>query len=295
VSNGCRGRRWVGLAVLAGAGCGGWVTAFNECNPDKGALLGRTTVEMDVRKVVVRSGEVPVGNLVVDAMYEAAAAACAGGSNPCPVAALENSGGIRSTTACGERESIPVGSIYDSDVSDLLPFVTNQVVTVEVTGEELWLMLERSVSLLGQVGESGAAGYFLQVHGVFFEVDCARTAQSLSLAQDRILNRGQRVDPAKVTVAGQPLDLGASYVVAMNSFVAGAKDGFLALAQRDADDAVVRDASGKVQTKAVQYVTLGGSRLSDADALRRLVGTRGVVAPRIEGRIRLLGSCVPSQ
>lgn len=160
-------------ALACTTGCGGWLVAFNECNPDKGNALGRTTVELDVRKVAVRTAEAPVGNLVVDAMFEAATDACAPNDpmRPCPVAVLENAGGIRNTTACGERETIPVGSLYEADITDMLPFSTNQLVVVEVTGEELWLMLERASSILGQVGEAGAAGFFLQVRNVEFEID----------------------------------------------------------------------------------------------------------------------------
>lgn len=289
---GCVGLLLLGPCLLQ---CGGgWLTAFNECDPDKGELLGRTTVEMDVRRVAVRSGEAAVGNLVVDAIFDAAVADCGGGEG-CPVAAVENSGGIRATTSCGERKSIPVGYIHDADVADLLPFVINQLAVVDVTGEELWLMLERSVSVLGQVGESGAAGYFLQVHAISFEVDCSRAAQTLSLGADRILNRGSRVDPARVTIAGQPLRLDATYKIAMNDFVATARDGFLALAERNADDSVRKDDQGKFITKPRTYVTVNGQRLHEADALRRFIRNRGIVAPRVEGRIRVKDSCIPLQ
>jgi 2',3'-cyclic-nucleotide 2'-phosphodiesterase (5'-nucleotidase family) len=176
----------------------------------------------------------------------------------------------------------------------MLPFATNQLVVVNVTGEELWLMLEHSATLLGQVGESGAAGYFLQVHGVAFEVNCAGTAQSLSSGGDRILVRGGRVDPARIFVNGAPLDLAATYPVLLNSYVAGAGDGFLALALRNPDDSIIPGANGKKQPKPSTFVLLDGARVSEADALRRHVRTRGVVAPRVEGRIRVLASCVPS-
>ena len=282
--------------VLTGCG-GGWLSAFNECNPDRGEALGRTTVELDVRKVAVRGAEMPVGNLVVDAMFEAATAACVAGDStrPCPVAALENAGGIRNTTACGERQTIPIGTLYDSDVEDMLPFATNQLVVVNVTGEELWLMLEHSATLLGQVGESGAAGYFLQVHGVALEINCTGTPQSLSSGNDRILSRGGRVDPTRILVNGVPLVLTDTYPVAMNSFVGGAKDGFLALAQRNPDDSVVKGPDGKVVVKPNAYVLIDGNKVSEADAVKRLVRNRNVVAPRVEGRIRILASCVPTQ
>ncbi|MEW5853699.1 MAG: 5'-nucleotidase [Myxococcota bacterium] len=283
------------LAVLGlCCGCGGWLTAYNECNADPGERLGRTTVDLDVRKVTVRSGEAPIGNLVVDAMYEAAAANCIAGSadRPCPVAAVENAGGIRATTSCGERESIPVGPIHQADVTDLLPFATNQIVVVEVTGEELWLMLERAVSLLGQVGEAGAAGYFLQVRNISFEIDCDQAPQTLSLSGDQILRRGSRVDPARVTVGGATLDLAATYPIAMNSFVAGARDGFLALAERNPDDSVVL-VDGKMKTKEKKYVLVDGNRVSEGDVLARHVRNKETVAPIVEGRIRVLPSCTP--
>jgi 2',3'-cyclic-nucleotide 2'-phosphodiesterase (5'-nucleotidase family) len=276
-------------------GCTGWVTAFNECNPDKGALLGRTTVELDVRRFTVRSGEAPVGNLVADALLETAQQGCQGGAYPCPVAAVENAGGIRNTTACGDRDAIPLGSVYAADVTDLLPFSQNQLVVVEVTGEEIVLMLERAVSILGQVGEAGAAGFFLQVSGLAFEVDCSQPAQSLSPNRDRILSRGSRVDPARVTIQGSPLSLTQTYPVAMNSFLAGAGDGFLALAVRNPDDSVVNGENGRPQTKPRSFTQLDGVRQSDADATTRYVRERAVVAPRIEGRIRLLASCIPSR
>ena len=275
-------------------GCGGWLVAFNECNPDKGQLLGRTTVELDVRRLTVRSGEAPVGNLVADALWEAGRVGCGSGGPACPVAAVENAGGIRSSTACGEREAITVGSLHEADVADMLPFVTNQVVVVQLSGEQIWLMAERAVSILGQVGEAGAGGFFLQVSGLAFEVDCARQAQTLNADGTQILQRGARVDPLRVTVAGAPLDMLATYPVAMNSFVASAGDGFLGLALRNPDDSIIAGPDGRPQTPTKTFVDVGGRRASDADAVEQYIRNKGVVAPRIEGRIRLLASCVPT-
>jgi 2',3'-cyclic-nucleotide 2'-phosphodiesterase (5'-nucleotidase family) len=293
VARACVVACWVGAL----SGCGGWLVAFNECNPDKGATLGRSTVELDVRKIAVRTAEAPVGNLVVDAMFQAATDACSPGDpmRPCPVAVLENAGGIRNTTACGERESIPVGSLYEADITDMLPFSTNQLVVVDITGEELWLMLEHASAILGQVGEAGAAGFFLQVRNVEFEIDCAGQSQLLSSGSDQILNRGSRVNPARVSVNGGPLSLTATYPVVMNSFIAGARDGFLALAQRDVNDALVMGADGRPITKTRTFVQLDGARVSEADAVQRYISQRGVVAPRVEGRIRVLESCIPTQ
>jgi 5'-nucleotidase len=111
-------------------------------------------------------------------------------------AALVNAGSI--------RDSIGPGEVSLADVMTALPFA-NRVVLVTVTGAELAAALvhgRQPVTLQKGYG----TGAYLQTDGI--EVDTADGT------------------PMKILVAGQPLDPGATYRVAVNDFLADGGDGY---------------------------------------------------------------------
>jgi 5'-nucleotidase / UDP-sugar diphosphatase len=151
--------------------------------------VGETSVALDVRRDAVRSEETNIGNFIADGMRVWAEADIA----------VQNGGSIRADRI------IEPGTLTRREVIETLPF-ENLIVKLEVSGETIREMLELSVSTV----EEGH-GRFLQVSG-------------LSFAYDPAAEPGQRV--REVLVAGEPLDLEASYTLATNSFLAGGGDGY---------------------------------------------------------------------
>jgi 2',3'-cyclic-nucleotide 2'-phosphodiesterase (5'-nucleotidase family) len=279
------------LIAASAAGC----VAFNECEAPQGDVLGRAGIELDLRERVVRTQEAPVGNVVADAFFEAATAACAEGENPCPDLAMQNAGGLRQETACGVREAIPIGAILDRDVEELMPF-ENELVVVSLTGRDLALALERSVSALGQPGDAAEAGHFLHLSGVEVEVECGFARQTLSADQGAILNPGERVRAARI--GGEPLDPDAEYEVATSSFVAEGGDGFLSFFFRDEDGAVITDGDGSPVGRldpAADVVRQGGEAVTDRGAVKGYIERRAdedeAVGRPPEGRLQIAVDC----
>jgi len=115
--------------------------------------------------------------------------------------AMQNGGGIRA--------SINQGDVTLGDIYTVMPFA-NLLVTLDLTGKEIWDALEHSVSKV----ESGA-GQFMQVSGIQFKYDPAKPAYD-------------RVWDVKVKTANgfESIDLTKTYSVATNAFVADGGDGF---------------------------------------------------------------------
>ncbi|PKN43147.1 MAG: bifunctional UDP-sugar hydrolase/5'-nucleotidase [Deltaproteobacteria bacterium HGW-Deltaproteobacteria-18] len=138
-------------------------------------------------------------------------------------AAVMNSGGIRA--------GLPSGPITYRDVLTVKPF-GNTICTVDMTGEEL-------AGYLGQVAAfAPGSGAFAQFGGVRF-----------------VLRAGSAKD---VFVAGEPLDAGRVYTVAMESYLAGGGDGY----------PVVKGWQGFVDTGFV-----------DADVLREYIARHSPLDP----------------
>jgi len=146
------------------------------------AVVGKTDVLLDGSAAAVRSGkDSDLGRLIGFVM------ALNSGSD----VAVVNGGSIRS--------SLPPGDITMADVYTLLPF-ENTVVKVELTGEELRTILQRSADL--QPGSGGK----LQTFGVSW---------SLHSGKVRISRVGRAdFDPLK------------TYTVATNNFLAVGGDGY---------------------------------------------------------------------
>jgi 2',3'-cyclic-nucleotide 2'-phosphodiesterase (5'-nucleotidase family) len=224
---------------------------FNTCDNRSGAVLGSAAVEFDIRKTTVRKQECAIGNLVADSIYWYAAKECQGPKSPqCPDLAFINAGAIREETACGTRKSLSAGLIYQSDIEQLLPF-NNNLVVVRLSGHDIKLALEHSVSELGRAANDALASHFLHVSGLSFDVDCHKPPLALSADGTRVSRAGNRVSNIVITSkeTTQPLELNQHYYVAMTSFLASGSDGYLAFLQRDQDNHVLLSASRQPLTK----------------------------------------------
>ncbi len=152
-----------------------------------GEVIGSTDVLLDGARENVRAGETNLGNLITDSMIAESGAEVA----------IFNGGGI--------RESIPVGEITRGDAITVLPF-GNVLQTKELTGATIKAALEHGVS-----DYPNAKGAFPHVGGMTFEIDVDASA-------------GQRVK--NLQVAGEPVVLDRTYVVAMNDFMASGGDDY---------------------------------------------------------------------
>ena len=235
--------------------------AYNtDCPPDESAVIGQTETVLDLRHSFVRTHEAPIGNLITDAFYDYLVPQGA-------ELALVNGGSIRDRTDCSATDFIDRGPIRLGQLVEILPF-DNKVALVEVTGRELAKVLEQSVARLGDPGEPGMAGQFLQVSHLRFDVDCAQPAQ----VGDQVGNRVRNIEIRSSSGVYDAWNPNATYVVATNSFLSNGGDGYVWLrTQRPLTDprpdfAVV-----------ASYIAAFPGRS---------------VAPTVDGRIHLLESCV---
>ncbi len=195
-------------------------------------VVGKTTVDLDGRREVVRQKETNLGNLLADIARE---------SQKTDIG-FQNSGGIRT--------SIPAGDIKISDVLAVNPF-GNTLVRFNLKGSELLASLENSVSQIEQ-----GAGRFAQVSGMCYSFDKSKPS-------------GQRI--VKTFVGNKPLDPNATYSIATNNFVAGGGDNYVLFRDKrtnyrdsqfvDAD--VVADylrAKGTVSPRVEGRITEGGAK-----------------------------------
>ncbi|POR03044.1 multifunctional 2',3'-cyclic-nucleotide 2'-phosphodiesterase/5'-nucleotidase/3'-nucleotidase [Alkalispirochaeta sphaeroplastigenens] len=151
-------------------------------------VVGSTEVHLDGERGSVRLRETALANLMLDSMRDAADSDLA----------FSNGGGIRA--------SIPTGEITRGQVIQVLPF-GNQVVSLELTGEQILEVLE-----IGVAAYPEAAGAFMHWSGLTFSYDPSLPA-------------GERVDPAGVRVNGEALDLSKTYSAATNDFLHAGGDG----------------------------------------------------------------------
>jgi 2',3'-cyclic-nucleotide 2'-phosphodiesterase (5'-nucleotidase family) len=144
--------------------------------------IGETAVALQTQSV----GEFALGNLVVDAMLDADI------DGQQADIAMHNNGGIRA--------DLPKGPISFGQLYAVLPF-DNQLMALELTGEQVLRILEHSVS--------SSPGKML-VAGMTFEFDMSRP-------------EGERV--LKATVGGAPLDPAQLYRVVTIDYLASGGDG----------------------------------------------------------------------
>ncbi len=178
--------------------------------------LGRTSTELDSRRIAVRGRETTIGNLFADAMREMTGAD----------AALLNGGGIR-----GDKVYPPGSRLTARDVLTELPF-GNRTVLLEVTGAQLRRALENGLSQVDEV-----AGRFPQVSGLVVTADLSRPV-------------GQRIDELRIN--GLPVDPAARYTLATNDFLAGGGDGYDVLTETET--LVPASEAGLMAGQVVAYI-----------------------------------------
>lgn len=140
--------------------------------------------EQDLPKV--SDAEMALGNWITDVTLAAA---------PGADFAFQNEGGVRTNIAQGD---ITVGDIFT-----VMPF-DNEVVTMELTGQDIYNLLEQGVS--GQKGN-------IQVAGLKFTYDPSLPTYS------RVLSVSE--------LDGTPIDKAKTYTIATNDFLAGGQDGYV--------------------------------------------------------------------
>jgi 5'-nucleotidase len=159
---------------------------------------------------VERLREVPIGDLVADSLrlrYGTQIGFCNGGGirAPLPSSYMPLDATLRRPPAA------PPWDLAIGDVYTVLPF-GNSAVTRDVTGRQLWAMLEHSVEAL-----PAANGWFGQISGFKFTFDSSK--------------------PAGMRVASVTLDDGTTianddtvYTLATSDFIAAGGDGYVMLA-----------------------------------------------------------------
>lgn len=161
-------------------------------------------VAVDGYPRTVRTKETALGNLVVDGMlYEANQAGSKAGEGKTFKVdmALQNGGGIRT--------NLKAGDITQGAVQEILPF-NNDVVVLELTGQEIWDGLENGVSKA-----PSEYGGFPHVAGMKFTYDSSKPANQ------RVTGVTVKADNGYV-----PLDLKKTYNFATNIFTAKGGDAY---------------------------------------------------------------------
>lgn len=213
--------------------------------------IGETSVTLDGERNDVRKKETNLGNLIADGMLDAAKQAGSGAT-----IALQNGGGIRA--------SIAQGKISIGQVLTVLPF-NNDLVTIDVTGQELLRALENGVSAVEKVD-----GRFPHVAGMRFDYDSTKEP-------------GERVVRVQILEDGKyvALDLEKTYTLATNAFTAQGGDFYDSFKEAYDDGRVT-----------LLY-------LPDYDVFKNYIEKVGLITAentKVEGRIvDLLGSNLPEE
>lgn len=152
--------------------------------------VGSAAVDLNGERGVVRTRESAFGNMITDAYLALSGADLA----------MQNGGGIRA--------SVKAGEVTMKDILSVFPF-SNRLVTISLSGANILAALEHSVRLYP--AENGG---FMHVGGMRFSFDPSRPA-------------GSRVNPAKVLIQGQPLDLNRTYKLATIDFLSTGGDGYV--------------------------------------------------------------------
>ncbi|KAI1822746.1 Metallo-dependent phosphatase [Xylaria intraflava] len=171
-----------------------WKKPFEEFASEE---IGRSNIVLD--QSTCQERECPLGDLMADAMLQYRRE-----NGSTAAFAFTNAGGIRAT--------IDKGPVTRGDVLTAFPF-GNAVTEVEFTGAELWTMVEGIVSGVNQANHKPVAGFLQVSEGVRIEYNPSGEP-------------GKRL--VRLTVAGERIDLDATYTVVTVGFVAGGGDNFIA-------------------------------------------------------------------
>ena len=133
--------------------------------------------------------------------------------------ALQNAGGVRVDVAAGE--------FTIADAYELLPFA-NTIVNLEMTGAEIAAVLEEAIAF--SLDPDGSTGAYPYASGLRWDVDMNNPD-------------GQRISNLQMRPSGTTdwvaLDMGATFTVATNSFIAAGRDGYVTFGTVSDDGRVV--------------------------------------------------------
>ncbi|MDH6226297.1 MULTISPECIES: bifunctional metallophosphatase/5'-nucleotidase [Streptomyces] len=152
--------------------------------------------------------ESPLGDLIADAQLHHAR-----GIDPDTAFALMNPGGVRADLTYAASGDEGDGVVTYGEGFTVQPF-SNTVNLVDLTGADIVAALQQQVS-----GGNAASPKILQV------------SEGLTYTLDMTKSGADRLVAGSVRIQGQPVDLTATYRVAMNNFLAGGGDNFPALAK----------------------------------------------------------------
>ncbi|MEU8069396.1 MULTISPECIES: bifunctional metallophosphatase/5'-nucleotidase [unclassified Micromonospora] len=151
-------------------------------------------------KPTYQTGESPLGNLIADAQLAAT------DTEQNAVAAFMNPGGVRA--------DLDAGPVTYAEAFTVQPFANN-LVTLDLTGAQLYCMLEQQFTVARVLYASSTVNYVVDVNGTTAPAGtpCA----------------GTRVVRGSLTINGAPVADTATYRVTVNNFLAGGGDGFSVL------------------------------------------------------------------
>lgn len=256
------------------------------------AIIGQAGMFFDgSRNPGVRTQEMPIGNLITDAIVEAVATHGA-------VAAVTNGGGIRNSMPGDIDPSVdqPPYDITFGDALAVLPF-TNTIVVLDVTGEELVRALDTGLMWGQNLGiPFKSSGSFPQVSGMNVSY-CGATVYDIqnptnqcsgagtSCVTDEDCSDGETCSElpwtdckgammpggviTAITVGGSALQLDATYRIATNNYLSGGGDFYTPLAE-----ACARESGFCLDTGMVML-----------DALAAELETSSPVKRAVEGRL----------
>ncbi|MEV4386510.1 bifunctional metallophosphatase/5'-nucleotidase [Micromonospora sp. NPDC049580] len=171
--------------------------------PVAGRQVGETTTAITKTQETLFGttlGESPLGNLIADAQLAAT------DDEQNAVAAFMNPGGVRA--------DLNAGPVTYEEAFTVQPFANN-LVTLDLTGAQLYCVLEQQFVTGRTLYPSSTVGYVVDPAGTTGTVadPCA----------------GTRVVRGSLTIGGTAVDTAATYRVTVNNFLAGGGDGFSAL------------------------------------------------------------------
>jgi 2',3'-cyclic-nucleotide 2'-phosphodiesterase (5'-nucleotidase family) len=198
----------------------------NEPEPEP-VIIGFVTVDLDANKNLIRKKEALIGNFVAEGILETVRLKgyeidfC-----------LMNSGGIRYNEETRPSAIYPSGNITNGDIDEMLPFGDIAVI-VEVTGDQLKEILERSVAQFPE-----AKGAFVQLSKeIRIVVDTLANEQQINLTGTSIISPGDRIVSIKINdLDYDPIGI---YKILVTNFMSEGGDGFVTLRNISASKKVV--------------------------------------------------------
>ena len=193
-----------------------------------GEAIGKSSVNLDARRDVVRKHESNLGNFIADSWLAWFTHADI---------ALVNSGTIR-----GDKV-YPAGPVTYLTVNEILPF-RGEVVSIKISGADLKQLLEISASALRVQGDGcldksrAASGGFFQMAGLRITIDLSKPSFCAVYSErgiSQLTNPGSRILKAEVYLNGlwTPLDPSATYTMLVNKWTASGGDGYYILLRED--------------------------------------------------------------